>query len=258
MSSDACYEFDLNGYLILDDVVPRELLADLDPVLDRIQAEVGVGPAKPVAKLEAGIFRSPLLADLAMTPAVLERIVDLVVMPRLKSTWLDFKATGGSIGYHANHTPHNPVDAYHWQGRICASLVTVCYALVDVPEDGAALDVIPGSHKANFPLPGDPAVLARLRRKLPLRRGSALIFSHDMNHGSCNRRPDFVRRCFFTSFATGSSAHTQGDNDLYDDLHAAAPEGSWRKYLFRRPKGDRDSHPMPAHRPLDEVLVGQV
>lgn len=253
MTPDEAYAFDCTGYLLLEDVIDPDLLDAVNAVVDGYETRAAFDDTCNRAKFPCAVNEHPLFLDLAMTPAVLARVTEMIVFPRLKSTWLDLKALGGSIGYHANHTPCNPVDAYHWQGRCCANLVTVCYALCDVPEDGAALDVIPGSHKANYPLPEDPAMLARLRRKLPLRKGSALIFSHDMNHGSRNDR-DYVRRCLFTSFSTGSSAHTQGDNDLYDAAFAAAPEGSWRKYLLRRPQGDRDSYPIPSHSVLAETV----
>lgn len=252
MTPDECYAFDLNGYLIIENAIDPALLEELTPLVDRFEQQAQLTDEKRNAKLPAIILEHPLFLELAMSPAVISKVVDCIQFPRLKSTWLDFKAQNGSIGYHANHTPYDPVDAYYWQGRIFANLVTVCYALCDIPEDGAALDVIPGSHKANYPLPEDPETLASLRKKLPLTKGSALIFSHDMNHGSQNNR-DYIRRALFTSFSTGSSAHTQGDNDLYDDLFDAAPEDSWRKYLLRRPKGDRDTYPQPAHSVLDEM-----
>ena len=257
MSHDDLYSFDLNGFLVVRDAVPLPLLNAANRVVDGYQARAKLtlhgdrpaGGEKPVyaKRFEAVISEHDVFLQLAMSPAVLSRVVNFVKDPRLKSTWLDFKARLGSIGYHSNHSPYNPVDAYYFQdGRICANLVTVCYALCDIPAEGGALDVIPGSHKANFPLPQNQDALKLLRRRLPLKAGDALVFSHDINHGSCNHL-DYVRRCYFTSFSTGSSAHTQGDNGLYDDLFSRAPEGSWQKYLLRRPKGDRDSYPQPAH-----------
>ncbi len=250
MSPDELYAFDLNGYLVIEDAIDPQLLDELSPVVDAWEQASALNDEKRNAKIPRIILEQPLFLEVAMSPAVIARVVKCIQFPRLKSTWLDFKAQNGGIGYHANHTPYDPVDAYYWQGHIYANLITVCYALCDIPEDGAALDVIPGSHKANYPLPTDPVTLKGLRKKLPLRKGSALIFSHDMNHGSQNNR-DYVRRCLFTSFSTGSSAHTHGDAELYDDLFHDAEEGSWRKYLLRRPKGDRDSYPQPTHSIFD-------
>jgi hypothetical protein len=96
-----------------------------------------------------------------------------------------------------------------------------------------------------------------LRIKLPLRAGSALLFSHDVNHGSKNTR-NYVRRGLFTSFSPGSSAHTLGDNDLYDNLFHRSVEGSWQKYLLRRPRGDRDTYPQPKHTVAEDGDLGRL
>jgi len=261
------YEFDLNGFVVVENALEPGLLAELNAIADdyerraRIYELEGEGEtldegARLKVRFSRIVLDHPAFLRAAMNPKVTSLIPHLIVMPRMKSTWLDFAGKGGSIHYHSNHIPVDPVDVYFFSGRIAANLVTVCYALQDVPLDGAALDVIPGSHKANFPLPEDPEQLRRLRRQLPLKAGSALVFSHDMNHGSSNAL-DYVRRCLFSSFSTGSSANSQGEDGLYDQLFAASPEGSWQKYLLRRPKGDRDSYPQPEHSRWAEVVDGQ-
>ncbi len=265
MTLDELYQFDLNGYLVVEDAIDHDLLGEVNRVVDRYQEREGIRPLTPAelaaedakggqAKLINLVLEDDAFLRVAMNPKVIGRIKDLIVFPRLKSTWLSLNGCNRGIGFHANHTPHDPVNAYYFQGRVCASLVTVMYALNDVPEDGGALQVIPGSHKANFPLPEDPETLKKLRIKLPVRAGSALIFSHDVNHGSNNGR-NYVRRAFFTSFSPGSSAHTLGDNDLYDELFHRSPEGSWQKYLLRRPRGDRDTYPQPKHAVEEEASL---
>lgn len=257
------YQFDLNGFVIVEDALDPDLLVELNAIADGYEARAGIykheGEGETLdegARLKVRFSRivldHPAFLRAAMNPKVTSLIPDLIVMPRMKSTWLDFAGTGGSIHYHSNHIPVDPVDLYVFSGRIVANLVTVCYALRDVPVGGAALDVLPGSHKANYPLPDDEPMLARMRREQPLKAGSAIMFSHDMNHGSSNRL-DYVRRCLFSSFSTGSSANSQGEDGLYNELFAESPENSWQKYLLRRPKGDRDSYPQPSRSRWDEV-----
>ena len=41
---------------------------------------------------------------------------------------------------------------------------------------------------------------------------------------------------------------------FHDMLFENSPEGSWQKYLLRRPKGDRDTYPQPAHAVESESL----
>lgn len=258
------YQFDLNGFVVVHNALAPDLLVELNSIADGYEARAGIYAnsgegetqdkgARLKVRFSRIVLDHPAFLRAAMNPRVTALLDQLIVMPRMKSTWLDFAGRGGSIHYHSNHVPIDPVDLYSFDGgRIVANLVTVCYALRDVPEGGAALEVLPGSHKANFSLPDDPAMLQSMRHELPLKAGSALLFSHDINHGSTNRL-DYVRRCLFSSFSTGSSANSQGEDGLYDELFAASPEGSWQKYLLRRPKGDRDSYPMPEHSRWDEM-----
>ena len=268
--AEMLYQFDLNGFLVVEDAIDPETLAEVNALADGYERRAGIYNAQDdgegdvfdegtrlKVRFSRIILDHPAFLRVAMNPKVTSLLPHLIVMPRMKSTWLDFAGKGGSIHYHSNHIPVDPVDVYFFAGRIVANLVTVCYALRDVPMDGAALDVIPGSHKANFPLPDDERILEGLRRQLPLKAGSALVFSHDINHGSSNSL-DYVRRCLFSSFSTGSSANSQGEDGLYDPLFAASPEGSWQKYLLRRPKGDRDSYPEPKHTRWDELLGADV
>ncbi|PCJ52230.1 MAG: hypothetical protein COA79_24185 [Planctomycetota bacterium] len=254
MHSSELYQFDLNGYLVIEDAIDSTILDEIEPVVDQWQQRAEVPINESQAKIEGIVANDERFLNITMSPKVLARITNLIQFPRLKSTWLDFKSKGSSIGFHSNHTPYDPVDAYYWQNNIYANLVTVCYALCDIPIGGAALEVIPGSHKANYPLPEDTKLLSSLRKELPLKKGSALIFTHDMNHGSYNSL-NYTRRCLFTSFSTGSSSNTQGENNLYYDLFKKQEEGSWRKYLLREPKGDRDTYPQPTHSIEDETTL---
>jgi ectoine hydroxylase-related dioxygenase (phytanoyl-CoA dioxygenase family) len=261
------YQFDLNGYLVVEDAVDAAVMEAANRKVDLMQAQLGMtvggidlGPGQESRKnyrTDNVIMQDPAFLAMAMSPKVLAKIANFIKYPRLKSTWFDFKAQGGGIGFHSNHTPYTPVDAYMCHNyQIHCNLVTVCYALCDIPLGGAALEVIPGSHKANFPLPDDE-FQKKMRVQVPMKKGSALIFTHDMNHGSFNTLP-YVRRALFASFSTGFSTNTLGDDTLYQELFEQAPEDTWHKYLLRRPKGDRDTYPQPQHRITEEAKLGKL
>lgn len=283
------YAFDLRGYLVVENAIEPSLLEEANRAADRYLAKSEVtsefqydetGRALNNARrFDAVLNEEEVFRHLTMSPEVIGRVVEFIQFPRVKSNWLDFKGPGGRISFHGNHTPYNPVDAFYVQnGEIFANLVTVCFALEDIPPGGGALQVIPGSHKANFPLPEeqderskyqgnrprgieavrptkDAMFAEKLRVELPLKKGSALIFSHDMNHGSENGLK-YIRRAMFTSFSTGTSTNTKGGQELYQKVFEESPEGSWQKYLFRAPKGDRDTYPIPQRTVLEEVLEG--
>lgn len=262
MTPAQLYTFDLQGFIVLPGVLPPALLQHANAVADAYEARAGLDlhgetPAdrEPcyARRFDRVILEDPIFAELAFLPEIISCIPQLVTWPRLKSTWIDFKAQKGGVGFHANHTPFDPLNAYHFQdGRIRAAAADAMIALADIPEDGGALEVIPGSHKANFPLPTDENILKALRRPVPLRAGDCLLFTHDVHHGSYNRR-DYVRRSFFVTFAPGCCANSQGAGDLYRSLHAQARPGTWRHYLLRDVHGAWETLQPPTH-PVREEL----
>lgn len=255
--NEQLYAFDLRGYLLVENVINKETLEEANRIADRYE-NLDPTTGKPNFN-NPNVYRFPkivlderLFLEIALSKKIIKLLPDLIIDPRLKSTWLDFKKKGGGISFHSNHTPYNPVEAYHFHHRIMANLVTVCYAFKDIPENGGALEVIPGSHKSNFEIPSDETLLKELRIKLPMKAGSALIFSHDINHGSLNDSLN-IRRCLFTSFGTTSSANTQGDDTLYDSVFSSMPENSFEKFLVRRPAGDGRGYNIKINAQMDEV-----
>jgi hypothetical protein len=190
--------------------------------------------------------------DLVANPRVLPYIDEMLQNPRLKTSWLAFKWRGGLSRDPANHTPTSTCNFYHFnRGRISHNLFNLVYAIRDVAPGGGGMRLVPGSHKSNFPLPkGDR--LEDLEVEIPMKAGSVLMFSHDGHHASLNTT-DNVRHVAIFTYCPGviANAWSAIGDTMYDRLFEEAPEGSWRKYLLRRPKGSGDSHPKPQGRPYD-------
>lgn len=249
------FAFDLNGYLVIDNAIDSEHLAALQAELPRWQAEAEAERVSPTrehlsvkqdgreVKLVDVVHHEPLVHPLITNPRLLPLLDAVIPSLRFKSSWLDFKWPGAGTRHHSHHTPFDGADHYVFHGgRICAQTVTVCYALADIgPEDGA-LEVIPGSHKSNFPLPPDPDPF---RQRLPLKAGQAVVFCHNLNHGSMNRG-SLVRKALFTSFCSSFLANSYGGDQLYADLFAAAEPGSWQQWLLRAPNGAHQTCRRPA------------
>jgi len=189
--------------------------------------------------------------DLVANPRVLPYIDEMVSRPRLKSTWLALKWKGGAARDRSNHTPSNTCNFYHFNGgRIQHNLLQVFYAIRDVPPGGGGMRLVPGTHKANFPLPPDDD-LSDLEIEIPMKAGSVLLFTHDLHHTSLNTI-DQVRRVVIFTYCPSVIANSYEPGDtLYDRLFEQSPEGSWQKYLLRRPHGFRETYPKPADRPYE-------
>ena len=174
------YHFDTLGYVMIEHAIPADRLQRLQATMRRWDGQAQgeqprhVDPDFRVPRSGAHVrakMMHPVMKDddcswLLANPRLLPLIDALVPNVRFKSSWADWKGRGGGQEHHSNHTPYCHADNYSFQNRICASLVTVCYAIEDIADEGGALELIPGSHKANFPLPDD-AAQAAMRLRIP-------------------------------------------------------------------------------------------
>ena len=99
-------------------------------------------------------------------------------------------------------------------------------SIKDIDPDGGALQIIPGSHKANYAVPKGENI-DHLKIKMPMKAGSDLLFTHDLHHGSLNEGNQVRRTAIFT-YCPGVIANSFGGDALYDRLFEEAPEGSWQ------------------------------
>lgn len=249
MTLEELYHYDVNGYLLLEDAIEPDYLAHLNERLDiweeRALQDFRALPksANPEVRYDDILNQEPSLLDLVVNPKVLPYIDEMVDRPRLKSTWVTFKWNGGRTVYHSNHTPSVTHNFYHFNGRIHHNLFQVFYAMRDINPGEGGLQVIPGSHKANYPSPPDDA-LKDMYIEIPMKAGSVLLFTHDIRHGSFNTT-DKVRRTVIFTYCPGVIANSFGGDTLYQRLFEDAPEESWLKYLLRTPHGFLETYPKP-------------
>jgi ectoine hydroxylase-related dioxygenase (phytanoyl-CoA dioxygenase family) len=255
MTEVELYRYDVDGFLLLEDVLTSEQLEAINAMYDRRQEALEAQREKSEAGdhvMEDDILNMEpeTLRFLVAHPRLLPYIDEMIDQPRLKSTWSSFMWPGGGVGFHSNHTPTCTCNYYHFNRRIRHNLFQVFVALRDIPADGGALQILPGSHKANYPLPDHDTIADRLT-SFPMKAGSILIFPHDIYHGSLNSG-DELRRVLIYTYSPGVIANSFGGDGLYDDLFEAAPEGSWQKYLLRRPNGYMEMHPRPGGRAYED------
>ena len=253
MTPEELYEYDVSGYILIEDAIEPDYLRRLNERLDaweqiarqRLDAQ---GPQNRAILIEDILNQEPSLIDLVVNPKVLPYVDAMVTTPRLKSTWATFKWKDGYTGFHSNHTPSRNCNFYHFNGRIHHNLFQVFYAMKDIGPGQGALEVVPGSHKANYALPSH-GVRDEMKVEIPMKAGSVLLFTHDMHHGSYNAT-DTVRRTIIFTYCPAEIANSFVGDTLYDRLFEQAPENSWLKYLLRRPHGCAETYPRPEGRPF--------
>lgn len=207
VSAEDQYLFDVNGFLVLPDLLTKKQLGSMNAILDqRIDQEMEAGASthRFWDILESG---QPFI-DLMDFPPVMPYLESwLGNQVRLDHVYLDVIRQGLSpIGatLHGGATPYRPHHSYHvHQGSIQCALTVVAYNLHDVGANDGGFACIPGSHKANFPLPDqwrdlqeDPSLV----RKVTGPGGSAVIFTEALAHGPLPWKGDHDRRTIFYKY----------------------------------------------------------
>lgn len=230
MTPEEKYLFDLQGYLVIGDVLSDELLGRINETIDRLEAlddaEVAArGAARKYVKddnvyAQKGIQTETSPGDYSCNVlaygGVFEELIDLpTTLPYIeemigKSCRLDAvsflsRNSAGAFRFHHGYAELLPYSEYAIEGEQfkCVS-VKIGYALTDVGVEDGCFAVIPGSHKSNFtnPLVGlVPDAAHRLVEPLPCKAGDAVLFSEDLSHGAVENCSGKVRRTLFYSYA---------------------------------------------------------
>src|SRR5689334_10251001 len=216
MTDEERYLFDLMGYLIVENVLNADELAELNEAIDRRnvweeQKQRQEGPHYNALKMHIG----PLLdwgdpfRRLMKHPAVLEYLRHLIgEKMRLDHEYAIFMKQGGEENrLHGGGTPYDPAQYYHYRNdRMYNGLTVVTFALTDANEGDGGFCCVPGSHKSNIPLP--PEFRSTERRgpwlaQPPVRAGDVLIFTEALTHGTMPWTAARERRALLYKFSPG-------------------------------------------------------
>jgi ectoine hydroxylase-related dioxygenase (phytanoyl-CoA dioxygenase family) len=204
--------FDEQGYLIVEDALPPEMVRELTAVVDRIAEEArgkrGGSPDAPVDKFRA-IVEDGLFLELLDWPRTFPLVWDIL---------------GWNIQLYLSHmsvVPPEPADTdregvvfggWHQDGgRPVRELerpqprlsLKVSYWLSDVRgEDRGAMKIVPGSHKLDTPPPwsdpaGDPDGAVELR----VAPGTAVLFERRLWHSRSHNFSDTTRKALFFGYS---------------------------------------------------------
>jgi hypothetical protein len=214
MTDEERYLFDLQGYLVLRDVIDPDHLARLNAEMERIEAMDEAeypghahlnNPRTPshlniTDVLEFGEAFYPLIDH----PRVLPRVAEMVGAPfRLNHAYLISRWGGGYTGFHLGGTPLVSCCQfrYHNGGFFCP-LVKVVYPLLDCGPGDGCFAVIPGSHKSNFlrPYGGHPDEIP-CKVPVPARAGDAILFTEALCHGSMVNTSGRRRRTLYYAYS---------------------------------------------------------
>jgi ectoine hydroxylase-related dioxygenase (phytanoyl-CoA dioxygenase family) len=198
--------FDTEGYLVIENALTPDELAKVRAAADEAEARWRADPSLPGVRrhdLEQvlGIMEySPVLADLLEHPRIFP-IVRELLGPSVAMLDHDYFITplGATIprGWHFDLN-FQGVD--HARSRL---MLKVFYVLEDIPPDGGATLVLPGSHRLpadakmpNSEVPEDlPGAV-----KMDLPAGSAYLFTGRVYHSAGNNLSQVVRRLLIYNY----------------------------------------------------------
>jgi ectoine hydroxylase-related dioxygenase (phytanoyl-CoA dioxygenase family) len=201
------YFFDLNGYLVLEGVVGVDDVAYMSSL---IEAQRLSSPSQSIESQRFGdeflrwdrVFRDLLDHD-AVLPILRDLVGDHVRLDHAYGILMAPNTSG--LGLHGGGTPLDPSQYYlHRGGRMYNGLTTVTWSLVDSEPGQGGFGCIPGSHKAEEPLP--PEIPTAWIREVPLRAGSVLIFTEALTHCTVPWTSPEERRAVLFKYAPGHLA----------------------------------------------------
>jgi Protein involved in biosynthesis of mitomycin antibiotics/polyketide fumonisin len=228
MTDTEKYLFDLQGYLVVEDALTPEQTAALNALVDTKMAELPE-PGKTTHRFGDLLSWGAECRRLIANPRITPYLAALLGEPyRLDHDYLDVIRRGlGPIGaiLHGGGAVDDRTAWYRYHnGRLRNGLTVVAYALKDVNPGDGGFACVPGSHKANLPLPkGWEDMSERLApgvTPVPARAGSAIVFTEALTHGTLPWRGANERRTVFLKYSPHPLAWAvpHYDPQAYDDL----------------------------------------
>lgn len=239
------YLFDLQGYLVIENALMREEVAELNALFDA----QGLHP--PTESMRFGhapdgsgfLAYGKLYCDLLDHPSIMEvlrfRLGDAFRLDRLYGMQQEKGQERGRL--HADYGATCPTSGavpgeYHHlrQHEILEGFIVVSWNLSDTGPDHGGFCCIPGSHKSNYKLPQAiqddvhawPCVI---HPEAPA--GSAILFTEALTHGTSDWKADHQRRSLLYKYCVAHTAWRP--NRVQPPEHI---DLTWRQQvLFREP-----------------------
>ncbi len=220
ITAEQRFLFDLQGFLLLRNVLSAEECAAFRATLERLEGQhfedAWIGEVKaegepaPTCDRRApgsvhfnGLLRLDSSFDrLIDHPAVFPCLQDFMGEPQLMNTWSILKSRGaGAGGWHRGVEPYNYT---YRNGVIRSRMLNVVYFLTDNgPEDGCIV-AIPGSHKCNLDLAWGDYKGLELPGSIPVtgRAGDVFMFSETTIHSGLPKTTDGRRVNLYYNYGT--------------------------------------------------------
>ncbi len=220
LTSEEKWHFELQGYLLLRNVVPEADLDVMRPVLDGwltadekdLPAPLKRGRQEP-SKTHIGHihYGHEIFQRLNMNPEIIRVVAGLTwgcprlmhcVFTRMVKGPEELRFHRDDDGVKVTHGFRNPNNDFQVaDGEIYCSHLATWIALADVPP-GTGFCLVPGSHKSTVPEPDGLAVEhdPPISITIPMKAGDVIIFSTRLLHNASQWTEDYPRLNIFQRY----------------------------------------------------------
>lgn len=226
MTAEEKFLFDLEGYLIVKQVLTAEEVATLSAIAYQ-KCPVPIDRPKWRRVFATSSWGPPYQA-LIDHPKIIPYLIELVGRKfRLDHDYCVFTTKGGrDQDLHGGATTNNPDHWYAYRdGVIRCGLTVITFFLTHANAGDGGFCCVPGSHKSNFitSLPQDVRNYQRMPHYVvqpPVEAGDAIIFAEALIHGTVPWTADHERLVLLYKYSPGHSAWMNNYCDLnkYTDL----------------------------------------
>jgi hypothetical protein len=216
MNDEQKYLFDLQGYIILKNVVPQGMVEAANKALDRFETMAPEDFPAPLVlgdgKTEKNLYISNIIeGDPAFLPLMdLAPVLDVVSTVtggphRLNHTYTIYRWGGGYTGLHMHGTPIISKCQYYCRnGQMVSTLTKAVFPMLDCASEDGCFAVIPGAHKSNFARPwGNRPEEVPVLAPVEAQAGDAIIFTEALTHGSMVNTSGRPRRTVYFCYSIG-------------------------------------------------------
>jgi len=218
------YLFDLQGYLVIHDVLGRAELAELNRLIDAQglpspQERIRFGSAAGLHGADHGFLNwgepfCRLLDHEAIMPILRFRLGECFRLDRLYGIRMHKGQTMGSMhadyGASARNSFAQPGERFHFATNgIYEGFTVVAWSLADAGPTCGGFWCIPGSHKSNFKLPtqifeAPEKASCVVTPEVPA--GSVILFTEAVMHGTAPWTADHERRTLLYKYCVSQMA----------------------------------------------------
>jgi hypothetical protein len=228
MTAEERYLLDVQGYVVIPDALSAAELSALNVIMDeKVAAEVEPQAIKHRFGLNKLLDWGKPYRQLIDHPSIMPCVRGLVGTPRLDHDYADIiRCGGGPIGstLHGGGAVSSFSCSYTFAGgRSRCGLIAVAFNLHDVNPGDGGFGAVPGSHKANLPIPSPWLELGEQHpcaRPVTGPAGTAIVFSEALTHGTMPWRARHERRTLFFKYSPAPLSWSPDyyNADAYPDL----------------------------------------